>query len=120
MEFSTHHRLGHMLARLPAETVKIILFVPYHYFHQPIPGSSKDTKWNECKRRITALSASHPNSNVIDFMIQSKITLEDSNYWDPLHFNSRIARQLAGMIADGVRAKAGREGYFNYLTREEN
>ncbi|NQU71864.1 MAG: hypothetical protein HQ514_15025 [Rhodospirillales bacterium] len=118
MRFPTHRRLRHMLARLPAETVKVVLFVPYHHFHQPAPGSMEDARWRECKRRVAAIFKPQRNAHVMDFMIHSKITLVDSNYWDPLHFNIRVAGELAGMIAAGVRTGTGRDGYFNYLTND--
>ena len=118
LRFPTHRRLRHMIARLSADTVKVIFFVPYHHFHQPAPGTMDEARWVECKRRISSIAARNRNTHVVDFMIYSRITLDDSNYWDPLHFNTHIAGLIAKMIAEGVRTRKGRDGYFNYLARD--
>jgi hypothetical protein len=35
-------------------------------------------------------------------MIDSEITHEDRNYWDPLHFSTEVASRLARLIGEGV------------------
>jgi hypothetical protein len=32
-------------------------------------------------------------------MIDSPITRVDENYWDPLHFTARVAREIEGDVA---------------------
>lgn len=113
--FPTHILLREMLSALPEETTKIILFVPYHHFQQPAPGSRDAVIWQECKRRLTDMAGAFTNSHVLDFMIPSEITLIDENYWDVLHFNRATADRVAELIAQGVREGRGAPGYFEYL-----
>jgi hypothetical protein len=115
LHFPTHKLLREMLGRLPAATQKILLFVPYHHFHQPQPGSEADTRWRECKRRLTRLAGGFDNTHVLDFMIPSEITLRDENYWDPLHYNTEVATRIAELIAWALRERTGAPGRFEYL-----
>ena len=114
--FATHPLMAEMLRALPDETVKVLMFVPYHHFHQPAPGSRQDAYWAECKRRLAKLAAGFPNTHVLDFMIPSEITLRDRNYWDPLHFDRTIASQLITLIARAVETRRGDDGRYRYLT----
>ncbi|MFQ5956125.1 MAG: hypothetical protein ACE5JZ_13755, partial [Kiloniellales bacterium] len=108
--FATHPLMVEMLRALPDETVKVLMFVPYHHFHQPAPGSLLDAQWTECKRRLTDLAARFENTHVLDFMIHSEITLRDQNYWDPLHYDTVIATRLASLIAEAVKTRRGADG----------
>ena len=114
--FATHPLMAEMLDALPDETVKVLMFVPYHHFHQPAPGSRQDAYWAECKRRLTKLAAGFPNTHVLDFMIRSEITLRDRNYWDPLHFDRTIASRVIALIARAVETRRGGDGLYRYLT----
>ena len=118
MKFPTHRRLDAMMAALPAETLKILYFVPYHHFLQAAPGSLQDHQWTTCKRRIASLSARYENVQVVDFMIASAITLEDSNYWDALHYTTGIAGLLEEKILQAVRSGESDAGYYNILRAE--
>jgi hypothetical protein len=42
----------------------------------------------------------------VDFRIPSRVTREDSNYWDPLHYRIGIADRIVAAL---VEASAGRE-----------
>jgi hypothetical protein len=115
MRFPTHRRLDGMLASLHAETVKVLYFVPYHHFHQPEPGSLSDAHWAECKRRIAEMRGRYANMQVVDFMIRSKITLDDSNYWDSLHFDVLIAVLLEEKMREAVQTRRSDIEYFVYM-----
>lgn len=113
--FPTHALFREMLSVLPEVTRKIILFVPYHHFHQPAPGSRDAAVWQECKRRLSAIAGAFVGSHVLDFMIPSKITLADENYWDVLHYNRASANLIVELIAQGVQLGRGVPEYFDYL-----
>jgi hypothetical protein len=116
LEFPAHGELDLMMTRLPSETVKVFLFVPYHHFTQPAPGSLDDARWAECKQRFVARAGRLSNAHVLDFMYLSQITGIDQNYWDPLHFSVEIAASMPDLIAAGVRTQRGQEGLFRYLS----
>lgn len=113
--FPSHRRLDRMLSALPAGTHKVLLFVPYHHFHQPVEGSRSAAQWRECKTRLARLASAYANSHVIDFMIPSPITLRDANYWDPLHFGTATADRLTALIGEAVQEDCGRTAAMDYL-----
>ena len=117
LHFPTHVWLQGMLDSLPGETLKILYFVPYHHFHQAPPGGRQDARWSECKRRIAAMAGQRANTHVLDFMVPSAITLEDTNYWDPLHYGTDVAIQIARWLHDAVRDQGGADGPYIDLTK---
>jgi hypothetical protein len=88
-------RLGAVLAGFADITRKILYFVPYSRQIMPLPGSTGDAPWLECKRRVTALAEHTPNSLVLDFMLPTPITDATDNYWDGLHYRHAIADRVA-------------------------
>ena len=116
--YEAHTYMSEMLERLPEETVKVLMFVPYHYIRQPENEDKEWARWDECKRRLAMLAAMHSNTHTIDFMIASEITTSDKNYWDPLHYTVEVADQLAELIAVGIRERRGIPNFFKYVQPE--
>ena len=116
--FTAHNRLRDMLARLPNETTKVLMLVPYHSVRLPDEGTIEWARWDECKHRLAILAAEGPNAHTIDFMIRSQITTHDENYWDVLHYSVETADRLAELIGTGIAERRGREGLFNYVQPE--
>ena len=102
LRFPDHGMLADMLAALPAETRKILVFVPYHAANQGDAGSQTALHYEGCKRRLARLAAAVPNGHALDFMIPSPITTEDTNYWDSLHTTTEIADRVVDLIAAAV------------------
>jgi hypothetical protein len=103
--FPAHPFMETALHALPAATRKILFFVPYYIGIQPPAGSHAAAVLDECKARIVRIAAGVPNATVVDFMIPSPITQEETHYWDPQHYRVPIAdRLMAGLIdvAKGV------------------
>ena len=113
--FPTHALLEQMLATAPVETLKVLFFVPYHHFSQPPRWSEADLRWRECKRRVTEIAGRYPNTHVLDFMIDSEITLRDENYWDPLHYSLPVGHRIVALLAQGVREQRTQPRLFRYL-----
>jgi hypothetical protein len=90
--------LDDLLGRLPAETRRMLVYMPVHVASQPTPGSRSAAEWDVCKARIDVVAARH-NAKVVDFAIHSPVTRDDTNYWDPLHYRLPIA----GRIIDGMK-----------------
>jgi hypothetical protein len=90
--------LDDLLARLPAQTRRMLVYMPLHIAQQPTPGSQLAAELEVCKARIDGVAARH-RAKVVDFAIASPVTREDSNYWDPLHYRLPIA----GRIIDGMK-----------------
>jgi hypothetical protein len=117
--FPAHPLLDRALLELPAETRKILFFVPYAASHQGVPGSADAQIWTECKQHIVDIAARVPNTVVADFMIPSPITLNDANYWDPKHYRHPIADRLARDLALAAEGIAAPEGDDRILTPTE-
>jgi hypothetical protein len=95
--------LRETLAAIPAETTKILFLAPFNHVQRPDSGPLH-AEWQECKRRVTALAAAAPNAMAVDFMIPSRITDDDDNYWDSVHYRVGIADRL---VRDLARAASG-------------
>jgi hypothetical protein len=98
-------RLDADIAALAASTRKILFFVPYNQTTMPPPGSSGDSIWRECKRRVAALTRRVPNALAVDFMRPSPITGVDDNYWDSMHYRIGIADRIARDLAAADRGE---------------
>ena len=75
----------------------VFVFVPAHISAQPRPGSAKAARLEECKARIETIARRH-NAPFLDFNIESELTANDSNWWDPLHYRLPIADR----VVDGI------------------
>ena len=113
--YTVHQRMRDMLARLPDETAKVLMFVPYHSVRLPDEGTIEWARWDECKRRLATMAAQSPNAHTIDFMVRSQITMSDENYWDALHYTNEIASRLAELIDIGISERRGQAGLFDYI-----
>jgi hypothetical protein len=116
--YPSHALLENILNRLPKNTRKVLVFVPYHQHYQPDANSLSGAQVHECKKRVAAIAKAYPNSVVLDFMIPSPITKRDENYWDPLHYRVSVADRLAELIAQGAKGNAAPDG--EYLVLEKN
>jgi len=116
LRFPAHTYMDEMLGQLPPVTEKIFLFVPYHHYTQPVPGSRDAARWAECKQRFADRAGTLANAHVLDFMILSPITGVDRNYWDPLHFSTDVAAKMPNLMAAGINSKQGQHGLFHYLS----
>jgi len=93
--------LDDLLARLPHETRRLIVFTPVHRIAQPVAGSAAEQQEAECKRQVAEI-ARRRGAMVIDFRIDSPITREDANYWDKLHFRVPVANRVVALIGQAV------------------
>ncbi len=113
--YPAHARMAAMLARLPETTTAALVFVPYHHYVQPAPGSLDAARWAECKMRLTGIATARPMTHVIDFMFPSEITRHDENYWDALHYSVAVANELVRFIDEAIDRREGRADYYRYL-----
>ncbi len=93
------------LATLPADTRKLLVFVPRHH-HYPPPGPGV-AMFEECKRQTVAMARELSRAQVIDFSIPSPTTTENDRWWDAVHLRPEAMERMS---ADLARALAGEEG----------
>ncbi|WP_431861042.1 hypothetical protein [Azospirillum sp.] len=96
--------LEELLARLPAEARPVLAFMPVHVVAQPPPGSEGEARERECKDRVARLGAA-AGAWVVDFRIPSRVTTDDANYWDHLHYRVGIADWLEDTLAEVLRGR---------------
>ena len=109
--FPIHDLMGDILRSLDNDTIKIILFVPYHY--KNIYNGRE--RFEQCKNEISKLSSDFENIHLVDFMFYSDITTKDSNYWDPLHYRLDIAEQIPLLISQTIKYRKGIDNKTKYI-----
>ncbi len=106
--FGVHDLFVEAMEALPAETLKLIVFVPYHNFAQGRAGSRRSELRAECKSRLATIARGYENVVILDYMRASEITTDDTRYWDSLHYGvataQLIVRQIGLYLRDGTRA----------------
>lgn len=109
--------LDGLLADLPAETVKLVAFMPVHAVVQGKPGTRQGAREAACKSGVAEIGRRR-GATVVDFRLPSPVTTRDSNYWDALHYRlpvaGRIVAALAAARADGADDPAG---FYRVLAR---
>jgi hypothetical protein len=109
--------LDDLLARVPRDTDKILLFPPIHAAAQPPIGSRAGAVEAECKARVAQIARAH-GASLFDFRFHSAVTAEDSNYWDPLHYRIGIARRVAETLRDAPSGDGEAvHGFYRILAR---
>ncbi len=96
--------LEELVDRLPAGTQPILAFMPVHVAALPQPGSALAAREQECKDRIARIGAAH-GAAVVDFRFASRITTEDTNYWDSLHYRVGIADWIGRSLSVAMRER---------------
>jgi hypothetical protein len=77
--------------------IKIIAVMPLHVAAQDPPSTEKGAYMAECKARMVGIARRY-NATVIDWLYPSALTLDDSHYWDVLHYRVPVANSLAHAI----------------------
>jgi hypothetical protein len=99
--------LDELLGAVPADTRRIIAFMPVHIAAQPVPGSAEAAREARCKVKVAEIAARH-DAALIDFRIHSAITTVDANFWDPLHYRLPIAYRIVDEIGRSLRTRDDR------------
>jgi hypothetical protein len=109
--------LDESLASFPDGTRKLLVFPPIHAHALPPPGSSRDVREAECKKRAEAI-ARQRGALLVDWRILSPLVTEDSLFWDPIHYRLPIASRMIDDL--GHIVNEGREspdGSYRILVR---
>jgi hypothetical protein len=57
----------------------------------------------------------HPDTQVLDFMIESPVTVRDDNYWDHLHYRTEVAAKVAAVLARAIQEPDWHDPTFRRL-----
>jgi hypothetical protein len=88
--------LAQALDGFPAQTRKILVFVPIHISLMRNP--QEWAKFTYCKADAVAIAKTRPNVGVIDFMRPSALTRNDEAYWDSTHYRVSHATEIIDAI----------------------
>lgn len=105
--------LAELLKKRPKDTRAIVAFMPGHVTTQKPPGKPAAARIDECKAQ-TADIATAAGAHFFDFWIRSPITMEDSNYWDPLHYRVSVATRIVDAITIVVTGSSSQNADFIY------
>ena len=76
------------------------------------PGSDAAALLAACKARVVDIARRTPGSLVVDFQIDSPITRQRSNYWDPLHYRIGIADRIMQDLAGAASGMASADDHI--------
>jgi hypothetical protein len=97
--------LAQRLDALPADTHKLLVFVPRHHLY-PAPGSVGAAMMDECRRRVVEMARQRPNAEVYDFSIPSPVTIEEDRWWDAVHARPATMAQVSKELAAAIEGRA--------------
>lgn len=113
--FPSVEYLSAMAAKLPPSTKLVILFMPVHAAALPPAGSDLHNRLKACKERVAEI-AHRPNTHVIDFMVRSPTTQDDTRFWDRIHLRSGSVRSLVERAREAIeRRESAGDGTYRYL-----
>ncbi|MBO0753542.1 MAG: hypothetical protein J2P53_15590, partial [Bradyrhizobiaceae bacterium] len=117
MNFPALPWLDDSLASLPRQTRKFLVFPPVHAHVLPRTGSPRAAQEAECKRRVAAI-AQRRGAILVDWRIASALSVEDSNFWDPLHYRLAVGDRLIDDLGRIVHEGTGSpDGNYRILVR---
>jgi hypothetical protein len=117
MAFPALAWLDESLTVLPGATHKILLFPPVHAGMLPAAGSFGEAREVECKTRVAAI-ARQRGAMVVDWRFVSPLTVEDSHFWDGLHYRLPVAYRLIDDLEHIVtEGRPSPDGSYRILVR---
>jgi hypothetical protein len=84
--------LEQALDGLPAQTRKILVFVPLHV--SLLLDAEEWAKFTHCKEAVVDIAKTRANVGVIDFMRPTPLTRNDYAYWDSVHYRVGYATEI--------------------------
>ncbi len=112
--FTRLDMLKNILKELP-DTLKILVYMPRPSFYIPYKGTRADAEFQACKSYMADNFLTLPNTHIVDFGIEGKLTNDDYNFIDTIHPTYPLAKILPGYVVDAVKTGKSKPGYYNYL-----
>jgi hypothetical protein len=89
---------------LPASVAIVLVVPPTLYTAIPRLGSVEAAEQQVCNAALKGLVAGRPNSNFIDYRIDSALTRDRLNFVDVSHYRAKVARKMEEGIAASIRS----------------
>ena len=106
--------LDHMekaLSELAPSTAVVLFWPPFYYTELPEAGSEQAREIAGCKYELTQRAALHRNWRIADYLLDSPVSRDPSNFLDGGHFRQPIAKQIEYQIA-AMFADIRQPGHF--------
>jgi hypothetical protein len=102
--FPAADRFQAMIAGI-ADTVSIAVVLPPEYYMMvPAPGTRQAAELDACKGQLEAALARRSRSAFIDFLTDSELSHDRSNFADVRHMRENVARLLEARIVSGLNS----------------
>jgi hypothetical protein len=109
--------LAQALDRFPAQTRKILVFVPLHV--AMLRDARQWAQFTHCKAAVVDIAKARSNVGVIDFMHPSVLTRNDEAYWDAAHYRVGHASEIVGAIGSAFEGGHDSGPLFEVLWRPQ-
>jgi hypothetical protein len=106
------------LDALPRETRIVLLLPPVFATSLPRVGTVEARRMAGCKWLLAEAAAARPNLVVLDDYVDGPLARDPSNFMDPTHIRSGLARAIERRIADAIGARAAGSGPVPALAGE--
>jgi hypothetical protein len=98
--FTAVPMLGRFLARLDPGA-RIVLLIPPRYIGAiPAPGTAAAAELDACKDAYRRLAETRRNTWMLDFLVDSRFTRREDDFWDTIHYRGAVARAIEDRLAD--------------------
>lgn len=106
--------LASLLDRTPDDTRVVLFFPPLHAHYIERQAET----FAECKGRVLDLVAEHGGVAILDYLHVSPLTLDDGNYWDPLHFTRAVSQDIETDVAAALAGREPTSAHVRYYPAE--
>ncbi|MEX2481867.1 MAG: hypothetical protein WD928_13505 [Gammaproteobacteria bacterium] len=107
--------LAALLARTPRDTRVVLFFPPLHAHYIERQAET----FAECKGRVLDLAADRGGVAILDYLYVSPLTLDDGNYWDPLHFTRAVSQEIETDAAAALTGRQPESAHVRYYPRAQ-
>jgi len=94
------HYLRSMLDLLPAETGKMLVFLPRAPLALPPVGSPDAMRWQACKERVADMARQYANTLALDMQYDSPLARLENAFHDHNHYYQPLADRIVEALAE--------------------
>ena len=95
------------IRKLPPDVPVVLVVPPSFAATLPRPRTLAAVEGEACNAALRKLVAGRPNSNFINYRVDSALTRDRANFMDLGHYRAPIARKMEQGIAESIRLGAG-------------
>jgi hypothetical protein len=101
-EFPAIDQLEALLAATPPDIAVVVIMPPIYYRLLPDRQTVQSVELAGCKARLASALARRPRGAFIDFLVDSPLSRQESNFLDQHHMREGIARAIETRITEAL------------------